>query len=172
MTYKKLGQIFFGQVRGPQSPGGTKFWNLKILIFLLLPQNFGTKQGLQLKFLHLIPKIACPLSYTKELRWIGQKMTKLEPVSWRRSTFLKIHVTCRIAIFDVVSKNFIFTIWTQFLGYRSQSFLYCLIIKKTEGRGKFPLPPFPVPNSLARRPCYIGLRNVLKVHKCQKGGII
>ena len=72
---------------------GSKFMNLKILIFLLLPQNFTTNQGLHSNFPHPVPRTACQCPYAKEMRWIGPKMTELEPFSWTRSKFLKICVS-------------------------------------------------------------------------------
>ena len=54
-----------------QSLLGSKFSNLKILNFLLVPQNFTANQ----------------CSYAKEMRWIWPKMTKLEPISWTMSKF-------------------------------------------------------------------------------------
>ena len=47
-------------------------------------QNFTTNQGLHFKFPHTTPKTACQCLYAKEMRWIGPKMTELEPFLWRR----------------------------------------------------------------------------------------
>ena len=70
-----------------QSRVGSKFPNLKILNFLLLPQNFTTNQGLHSKFPHPTPRTAYQCPYAKEMRWIGPKMTELEPFSWTMSKF-------------------------------------------------------------------------------------
>ena len=77
-------------VAARQSRVGSKFPNLKILNFLLLPQNFTTNQGLHSNFPHPVPRTACQCPYAKEMRWIGPKMTELDPFSWMRSKFLKI----------------------------------------------------------------------------------
>ena len=119
---------FFGEPsHSSQSRGGSKFWNLKIVIFLIT-QNFGTNQGLQSKSSHTISRIACPFSYAKEMRRIGPKMTKLEPFSWQRSKFLKIRFSRRITIFDFLLEILIFAAWAQVFGYHPQPFLSCLII--------------------------------------------
>ena len=67
---KKLERsICFGLVvAARQSRVGSKFPNLKILNFLLLPQNFATNQGLQPKFPHPTPRMACQCPYAKEMR--------------------------------------------------------------------------------------------------------
>ena len=80
-------------VAARQSRVGSKFPNLKILNFLLLPQNFTTNQGLHSNFPHPVPRTACQCPYAKEMRWIGPKMTELEPFSWTRSKFLKICIS-------------------------------------------------------------------------------
>ena len=59
----------------------------KSWIFLLLPQNFATNQGIHSKFSHPTPRTAYQCPYAKEMRWIGPKMTELEPFSWTRSKF-------------------------------------------------------------------------------------
>ena len=87
-----------------QSHLGRKFLNLKILNFLLLPQNFTTNQGLHSKFSHPTPRTAYQCTYAKEMRWIGPKMTELEPFSWTRSKFVKIREFLEIAIFDILAE--------------------------------------------------------------------
>ena len=47
---------------------GSKFPTLKILNFLLLPQNFTTNQGLHSKFSHPTPRAACQFPYAKQMR--------------------------------------------------------------------------------------------------------
>ena len=121
-------KFFWGRATGPQSRVGSKFQNLKILIFLLWPQILGTKDGFQSEFPHPAPRIGCQFSYAKEMRWIGPKMTEWEPFSWRRSKFLKMSNFDRIAIFDVFAEILISTVWAQFWGYWPQSFLYWSII--------------------------------------------
>ena len=55
-------------VAARQSRVGSKFPNIKILNFLLLPQNFTTNQGLHSKFPHPVPRTACQCPYAKEIR--------------------------------------------------------------------------------------------------------
>ena len=55
-------------VAARQSRLGSKFSNLKILNFLLLPQNFTTNQGLHFKFSHPTPRTAYQCAYAKEMR--------------------------------------------------------------------------------------------------------
>ena len=55
-------------VAARQSRLGSKFPNLKILNFLLLPQNFTTNQGLHSKFSRPTPRTAYQCSYAKEMR--------------------------------------------------------------------------------------------------------
>ena len=55
-------------VAARQSRVGSKFPNLKILNFLLLPQNFTTNQGLHSNFPHPVPRTACQCPYAKEMR--------------------------------------------------------------------------------------------------------
>ena len=55
-------------VAARQSRLGSKFLNIKILNFLLLPQNFTTNQGLHSKFPHPTPRTAYQCSYAKEMR--------------------------------------------------------------------------------------------------------
>ena len=107
-----------------QSRLGSKFLNLKILNFLLLPQNFTTNQGLHSKFSHPTPRAAYQCSYAKEIRWIGPKLTELEPFSWTRSKF---------AIFDEVKirhfgRILISAVRAQFWGDRPHFFSCCPII--------------------------------------------
>ena len=59
---------FLGRATGVQSQVGSKFPNLKILSFLLLPQNFTTNQGLHSNFPHPVPRTACQCPYAKEMR--------------------------------------------------------------------------------------------------------
>ena len=108
-----------------QSQVGSKFPNLKILIFLLLPQNLATNQLLNSKILH--PKktrIACQCPYAKEMRWIGPKIPELELFSGMRSKF---------AIFDDVKirhflRSFDFIGMGPILGGSTPFFFCCLII--------------------------------------------
>ena len=55
-------------VAARQSQVGSKFPNLKILNFLLLPQNFTTNQGLHSKFPRPTSRTACQCPYAKEIR--------------------------------------------------------------------------------------------------------
>ena len=91
-------------VAARQSRVGSKFLNLKILIFLLWPQFFCTNYGLHSKFPQPTLRTACQCPYAKEMRWIGPKMTKLEPFSWTRSKFAKIHEFLEIAIFNILAE--------------------------------------------------------------------
>ena len=111
-------------VAARQSLLGSKFSNLKILKFLLLPQNFTTNQGLHSNFPHPVPRTACQCPYAKEMRWIGPKMTELEPFSWTRSKFV---------IFDKVKirhfgRILISAVRAQFWGDRPHFFSCCPII--------------------------------------------
>ena len=81
--------------------------------FLLWPQILSTKDGFQSEFPHPTPRIGCQFSYAKEMRWIGPKMTKWEPISWRRSKFLKMSNFDRIAIFDIFAEILISTVWAN-----------------------------------------------------------
>ena len=55
-------------VAARQSRLGRKFLNLKILNFLLLPQNFTTNQGLHSNFPHPTHRTAYQCTYAKEMR--------------------------------------------------------------------------------------------------------
>ena len=55
-------------VAARQSCLGRKFLNLKILNFLLLPQNFTTNQGLNSKLSHPTARTAYQCAYAKEMR--------------------------------------------------------------------------------------------------------
>ena len=156
---------------GLQSRVGSKFPNFKISNFLLLPQNLATNQRPHSKFPHPTPRVAYQCPYAKEIRWIGPKMTELEPFSWRRSKFLKTSLSRRIAIFDVLAEILISTVRAQFWADWPQFFFCSSIItyilgwytalplnpdfwarkSKIPRGGKYTAPP--VLNKLARRPC-------------------
>ena len=73
MNYDPIKQILgkkivLGRAKGVQSPAGSKFLNLKILNFLLLPQNFATYQGLHSNFPHPVPRTARQCPYAKQMR--------------------------------------------------------------------------------------------------------
>ena len=103
--------------------------------FLLLPQNFATNQRPHSKFPHPTPRVAYQCPYAKEIRWIGPKMTELEPFSWRRSKFLKTSLSRRIAIFDVLAEILISTVraqfwadWPQFFFLLLNNYLYFRVV--------------------------------------------
>ena len=104
---------------------GSKFPNLKILIFLLLPQNFTTNQGLHSKFPHPTPRTAYQCPYAKEMRWIGPKMTELEPFSWRRS---KIHEILKLRFSTFWPKSWFQRYGPNFGGIDPIFFFCCPII--------------------------------------------
>ena len=106
-------------VAARQSRVGSKFLDLKILIFLLLPKKFTTNQGLYSKFPHPTPRLACQCPYAKEIRRIRPKMTELEPFSWRRSKFLNTILSHRIAIFNVLEEISISAVQARFFFYYS-----------------------------------------------------
>ena len=102
--------------------------NFRISNFLLLPHNFATNQRPHSKFPHPTPRVAYQCPYAKEIRWIGSKMTELEPFLWRRSKFLKTSLSRRIAIFDVLAEILISMVRAQFWADWPQFFFCSSII--------------------------------------------